>query len=134
MSIRFLSALLALATVVLPAGCSRQRPRKDGHEQMLRLLADIKNQARFEDEYFEESSVQIGELDLQSLPHDTPRDERLEMLWNVGVGQLRLGRNEEAIQQYERLLKIKPRLADVHHNCAYALMAAGRPYRILPAG
>ncbi|HUI06350.1 MAG TPA: tetratricopeptide repeat protein [Verrucomicrobiae bacterium] len=45
---------------------------------------------------------------------------------NLGIVLTRAGRVQEAIEEFDRSLQLKPDLADAHHNLALALMGLGR--------
>jgi tetratricopeptide (TPR) repeat protein len=45
---------------------------------------------------------------------------------NLGAALSRQGRFEEAIEQYQRALKIKPEYSDAHYNLGYALAKTGK--------
>jgi tetratricopeptide (TPR) repeat protein len=97
------------ALLAMFAGCSKQQP-PDSHARMVALLEEVRLRADRDDIYFETESVRKAEHDLAALPNFGFYAERFDLHWNLGMGRLRLGNVEQAIEHFQSAEKLLPRV------------------------
>jgi len=112
--------LLFVAIVALCiAGCKSETSNEvknheksnpqNSHERMLSELQKARKLAWQEDEYFATAGVQREEKVLAATPTNDDAN-RFQLLWNLGIGHLRLGNNRKAIEHLESADELLPRL------------------------
>jgi hypothetical protein len=114
--------IVLVMIVVSLSGCSKRASSDsdveqilDGHTRMLKLLLEIKDRARNENNYTGDAEARKLRRELASLPPSGSNVQRFWLSWQLGFHESRLGRHQAATERltaaYKLLPKLRPRLS-----------------------
>ena len=85
-------------------------PSTGGHEAMVELLADLSRLRFVDNQYQGEGAVNRLATRLAALPASAPTKERVELNYHLGVAELFLGRERDAIDHMREAVRRLPQL------------------------
>jgi len=102
-------AVIIALIAVYPFGCEKSAP-PDGHTRMVQLLDAIRQSTPYEHPYLGNGAIPQVKASLAKLPADDTSPQRIALLAQLGVEELRIGENERAIEHLEEAYKLFPKL------------------------